>query len=141
MTAPLELFPSRIRFVDENGVLTREAVRALSTLQIRVGGSTAPSTTDLAQTDDDDSGLEEFKAETYKKLDTLFAQPQTVVPPAYVDPMQPLAVPHIAYVDPMYPIAQEHSVIQALLTELSGLREQVTALANQINDIRQGTTL
>ena len=37
--ATLNLFPSRIRFVDQDGMLTPEAVRALSTLTARVGGS------------------------------------------------------------------------------------------------------
>lgn len=36
--AGLDLFPSRVRWVDERGILTPEALRALQTLFTRVGG-------------------------------------------------------------------------------------------------------
>ena len=38
MATALNLFPARIRFVNEDGTLTPEAFRALQTLMVRVGG-------------------------------------------------------------------------------------------------------
>jgi hypothetical protein len=124
--AALDLFPSRIRFVDDGGRLTPEAVRALSDVFARIGGSTGPSTTDLAQTDDDDSALEEFKHEAAKSLDGLGLTPAVVFDP---------------FTDPLHPLAQQHSEMQHLLTELAGLREEVSMLRRQITDLSQGTML
>jgi hypothetical protein len=39
MTAPLNLFPARIRFVNPDGTLTTEALRMLDVLVSRVGGT------------------------------------------------------------------------------------------------------
>lgn len=39
MTAPLNLFPARIRFVNADGTLTTEALRMLDVLVSRVGGT------------------------------------------------------------------------------------------------------
>lgn len=39
MTAPLNLFPARIRFVNSDGTLTTEALRMLDVLVSRVGGT------------------------------------------------------------------------------------------------------
>lgn len=38
MTAPLQLFPARIRFVNADGTLTPEASRALQNLSVQIGG-------------------------------------------------------------------------------------------------------
>lgn len=152
MSTPLDLFPARVRFVDANGLLTREAYLALQGLQIRVGGPTAPSTTDLAQTDDDDSGLEEFKTESFKRFEALEAKPEPVFA-SYVDPLHPLAQPSfpaddplapsvepVAFTDPMNPLVQEHTLIDQLQSEINGLRELVSVLFNRLNDIEQGAT-
>lgn len=121
----LSLFPARVRFVDEKGNLTPEAVRALTKLFERVGGALGPSTTDLSQSDDDDSGLEEFKHEAWK-TDDGFA----------MAPIQQFR----EYEDPMNPLVKEHPAVEQLLNELAGLREQVAVLQTQINDLQQGVT-
>jgi hypothetical protein len=121
--ALLDLFPARVRFTDKDGRLTPEAMRALAALFVRVGGASALSNTELAMSDDDDSGLEELKAELAKSLDAFAMQPRSELDP---------------FTDPLQPIAQEHSGIEHVLTELAGLREQVAALQTQINDLQQG---
>jgi len=49
MATILDLFPARVPFVTADGRLTPEAVRALTTLFVRVGGASAPSNTELAR--------------------------------------------------------------------------------------------
>lgn len=111
MTAPLQLFNTRnARFVNPDGSLTSEAIRMFDLLFIRVGGAVAPSTTDLSQSDDDDSGLEEFKHELSKSIEGLSVAP----------------------------VHQEHSEVQHLMTELAGLREEVATLRAEVQGIQQG---
>lgn len=71
MATSLDLFPARVRIADKDGYASPEFLRALKALFERVGGSTGPSTTDLATSDDDDSGLEEFKHEIIKRIEAL----------------------------------------------------------------------
>jgi hypothetical protein len=126
MSEVLSLFPSRVRFVDANGMLTPEALRALSVLFTRVGGAISPSITDLAVADDEDSGLEEMRHEFTKSVDGLAMAPALVLP---------------VFDDQLQPLAQQHSEVQALQTEIAGLREEVASLRTQVNDIQQGTML
>jgi hypothetical protein len=126
MAGILDLFPARIRFVDADGRLTPEAFRALAKVFERVGGATGPSTTDLATSDDEDSGLEEFKHEVSKMLDGLAMLPATVPDP---------------FTDPLHPLPQEHVDVQHLLTELAGLREEVARLRAEVQGIQEGTML
>lgn len=135
----LTQFKSNVAFTDANGRLTKEASLFLQGLFRRVGGSTAPTIEELSVIDDEDSGLEEFKAEQFKAIDGLGMEPPVsfpvtdgdVAPPASFDPFQ----------DPLHPLALAHSEIQQLQTELAGLREEVAVLKTQINDILQGTDL
>jgi hypothetical protein len=136
MATALDLFPARVQFVDANGRLTPEAVRALTTLFIRVGGSNAPSNSELAISDDDDSGLEEIKAEISKALDGLSMQP-VAESVAFIDPLNPIPQEHIPLADPA-PLPQEHVHTEQVLTELAGLRELMATMQTQINDLQQG---
>jgi hypothetical protein len=135
----LDLFPARVRFVDADGRLTVEAFRALAKVFERIGGSTGPSTTDLATSDDEDSGLEEFKHEVSKTLDGLAMLPPSAFDP-FTDPLHPLAQPHDPYTDPLHPLPQEHVDVQHILTELAGLREEVTRLRAEVQGLQEGTT-
>ena len=136
----LSLFPARIRFVDKDGLLTQEAVRALAKLFERVGGFTGPSVIDLSQADDDDSGLEEFKHETAKALDGLAMAP-VAVPQELADPLHPLAPQHHAYEDHQHLLAYAHPEVEQLLSEVSELRAQVAEMRKQIQGLLEGTTL
>jgi hypothetical protein len=124
--AILDLFPARVRFVDADGRLTVEAFRALAKVFERIGGATGASTTDLAQSDDEDSGLEEFKHEVTKTLD------------GFTDQLHPLAQPHDPYTDPLHPLPQEHADVQHILTELAGLREEVNSLRAEVQGLQEG---
>jgi len=113
MATSLDLFPARVRIADENGFASQEFLRALRALFVRVGGATGPSTTDLATSDDDDSGLEEFKAEIAKALEGLESAP--------------VAAPAV--------------VADDLNTEFAAMREQIADLYTQIAALQQGTDL
>lgn len=127
MANPLQLFTTRAsKFTHPDGTLTREAIRTFELLFDRVGGSTSASTSDLAISDDDDSGLEEFKHEAGKLLDGIRMEPPVVFP---------------EFTDPLHPLHQEHSEIQHLLAEVSELRDLVAELQKQINGIQEGTTI
>jgi hypothetical protein len=134
----LDLFPARVRFVDANGLLTTEAFRALQKVFERVGGATGSSTSDLANSDDEDSGLEEFKHEVSKTLDGLALEPAAVFEP-FTDPLHPLAQPHDPFTDPLHPLPQEHIDVQHLISELAGLREEVTRLRAEVQGLQEGT--
>ena len=143
--AALDLFPARVAigYATVAGervpiLASPEFIRALGTVLDRLGGPTGQSITDLAQADDDDSGLEEFKSEVAKKLDGLAMEPRHPFEPAQGDMSPPDSF--AAFVDPMHPLAQPAEV-QQLQTEVSELREQVHKLRTQINDILQGTQL
>lgn len=124
--AVLDLFPARVAFVDlQTGRLTNEAYRALNAVFARIGGASAPNNNELAVSDDDDGGLEEFKHETSKAIQSL-----SLLPPVVIEP----------YTDPLHPIQQAHAEVQHLMTELAELREQMAVLVTRINDIEQGST-
>jgi hypothetical protein len=156
MTTPLQLFPARVAIGRaSDGTLiyaSDEFLRALQKLFERVGGATGPSTTDLNISDDEDSGLEEFKLEQWRRNDACDMTPLAVFESftdpmhplaefvAFTDPMHPLSEP-VAFTDPMPPLVQQHPDQQALQTELSELREEVARLRSQIDGILQGTDL
>lgn len=111
MATTLALQPPRVPLVDpKTGLVTREWYVYFERLQDRVGGYDGPSTVDLAQSDDDDSGLEEFKHEFSKALDALAIQP---------------------------PQAPEMRV-EALETEVAQLRELIAVLLKEIDGLKQG---
>lgn len=138
MNNPLDLFQARVPFVDDKGRLTPEALRSFRLLLLRVGGTVGPSTTDLNISDDEDSGLEEFKLDVWKRLEAGDVNPLPVSEP-FTDPMHPFSVIE-PYTDPMHPLDQPFPDVQQLMTEVSELREEVTRLRRQINDIQQGTS-
>lgn len=123
----LQIFTTRAsKFTHPDGTLTREAIRMFDMLFDRVGGATSVSMADLALSDDDDSGLEEFKHETGKVLDGIRMEPVPVF---------------AGFTDPLHPLHQEHSEVQHLIAEVSELRDLVAELQKQINGIQEGTTL
>jgi hypothetical protein len=73
----LFLQPPRVALVNATGTITREWYEFFRSAFERMGGTNGSSTTDLSQSDDDDSGLEEFKHEFLKSVDA-----QSVAPPA-----------------------------------------------------------
>jgi hypothetical protein len=122
----LQIFTTRAsKFTHPDGTLTREAIRMFDMLFDRVGGATSVSMADLALSDDDDSGLEEFKHEAGKVLDGLGMVPPVVFP---------------EFTDPLYPLHQDHPEVQQLLSEVAELRAQVAEMQKQINGIQEGTT-
>lgn len=130
----LDLFPSRIRFVDTEGRLTAEAVRALNTVFDRIGGASGTSTSDLAITDDDDSGLEEFKSEFGKSLQGVDSTSGSRLDDFTSETAKAFDALNVS------PISQAHVQIEQLLSELNGLRDVVAELAKRVSGIEQGTT-
>lgn len=111
MSNALSLFPSRVQFVDpKTGLLTVPALKALAMLLDRVGGPVAPTITELSFSDDEDSGLEEFRAESAKFLEGL-----SVLPP------QP-----------------DYQAIEHLQTQLEEAREQIAEMRKELDDLKQG---
>ena len=92
----------------------------------RVGGTVSASTSDLALSDDDDSGLEEFKHEAGKVLDGIRMEPV----PVFAE-----------FTDPLHPLHQEHPEVQQLLAEVSELRALVAEMQKQIQGLQEGTTI
>ena len=109
MANPLSLFPARIRFVNADGTLTPEAYRSLQGLLERVGGPVAPGIGDLDAQQLASTGAPELRAELVAAIDGLASVPA-------IEPLQ----------------------IDALLSEIHGLRETVARLASKINDLEQG---
>jgi hypothetical protein len=105
------VFPPHVRFVNPEGKLTKEALDIFTVLLQRVGGATSISITELQISDDEDSGLEEFRHENNKALDAL-----AMFPPA------------------------SSFVVEQLQSEVNELRERVAVLTTQINDLQQGPT-
>lgn len=140
MANPLQLFTTRAsKFTHPDGTLTREAIRTFELLFDRVGGAVSASTSDLALSDDDDSGLEEFKHEAGKALDGIRMEPVPVFA-EFTDPLHPLPVANQEFSDPLYPLHQEHPEVQQLLAEVSELRALVAEMQKQINGLQEGTT-
>jgi hypothetical protein len=113
--AVLDLFPARVAIghVNKQPVYASdEFLRALRVAFLRLGGAIGPSTTDLAVSDDDDSGLEEFKAEMFKALTGLDLQPR-----------------------------YEPSREDQLEAEIASLREEIAVLRTAIDAINQGAEL
>ena len=93
MSNALYFVPPRGPFVDpRTGELSRSAVRFLSGLFDRVGGTTGESTTDLATSAFEDAGIEETKAALYRLADDLRVAPPSIpATPGDDDPTQRLA--------------------------------------------------
>lgn len=127
MANPLQLFTTRAsKFTHPDGTLTREAIRTFEILFDRVGGPVSASTSDLAVSDDDDSGLEEFKHEAGKVLDGIRMEPV----PVFAE-----------FTDPLHPLHQEHPEVQQLLSEVAELRALVAEMQKQIQGLQEGTTI
>jgi hypothetical protein len=103
------VFPPHVRFVTQTGTLTKEALDIFAVLLQRVGGATSISITELALSDDEDSGLEEFRHENTKALEALAMAPASV-----------------------------SVAVEQLQSEVNELREVVAVLRTQINDLQQG---
>ena len=93
MSGALYFVPPRGPFIDpRTGELSRSAVRFLSGLFDRVGGTTGESTTDLAASAFEDAGTEETKAALYRLADDLAVMPpSSPAAPSDDDPTQRLA--------------------------------------------------
>ena len=113
MAEVLNLFPARIQFVNPDGTLTLQAYRALQTLMVRVGGPIAPTINELDAQQYADAGIEEGKASLFAFMRDMESTPQ---------PDRPIQV-------------------ENLVTEVASLREAISNLMTQINDINQRVEL
>ena len=123
MANVLNLFPSRIRFVNEDGTLTPEAYRTLQTLLVRVGGPISESITEIvASLTDAQTAIGVIDAEILAISSEVGNAPIPLMP---------------VFQDPLLP-PQSCAVVEALQSDINALRETVAALTTQINDLKQG---
>ena len=113
MAVPLNPQPARIPLVDSRGLVTVEWQRFFEALFWRVGGTSGESTTDLMALALDDAGAEELEGALYRLTDEVRALPA---------PAPAVAAPDI------------------IPSELQELRERVTRLERQIEDMQKGQT-
>lgn len=104
----LTLPRAQIPLVDANGQVNREWYRYFSDLTKRAGGVDGSSSEDLTLSQFEGAGIEESKQAGFRLADE-------------VGQLPPLM-----------------AVIEAQQTEISDLREAIAALAQAIQDIRQG---
>jgi len=110
----LILQPPRVHLVDQaTGLVSKEWYRYFLDLQERVGGVSAPSNSELAESAPDDSGIEETRAELYSLRDSLM----------------------------LGPIAEPTPYEQFLETAIGDLRAQNSVMQGQIQDLNQGYQL
>lgn len=105
----LTLPRAQIPLVDANGQVNREWYRYFNDLTKRAGGVDGSSSEDLTLSQFEDAGIEEAKQSAFRLADE-FGQ----LPPAV------------------------SMLIEAQQTEISDIREAIAALAQAIQDIRQG---
>lgn len=111
MAQALSLFPARVQFVDPaTGLLTVPALKALAMLLDRVGGPVAPTITELSFSDDEDSGLEELRAEGAKFIEGL-----SMLPP------QP-----------------DYQSVEHLQTQVEEAHALIAELRKELEDLKQG---
>lgn len=122
----LHLTPPRVQIVDAKGMITKEWFRFFLTLFNRVGGSVAPSNTDLTESLPEDAGVEETKAWLYRLADELSVVP---APAQYIPPDD---------VSPLYVAPQMDQDIE---TRVNALAAELDAIRTQMNDLKQGVTL
>lgn len=109
----LYFVPPRGPFVDPaTGTLTRTADLFLRGLYSRVGGATGEGTQDLSASAFDDAGTEEQEAALYALADAGGQHP----------PVETLSAPGLV----------------EIAAEFAQMREEIAALRQQINDIKQG---
>jgi hypothetical protein len=108
------------------GCVTREWYPFLMGLQDRSGGATGPSTTDLAASMFEDSGIEETKATLFRLADDVNQLP-AYTPDAAPPELVPPSVPFV--------------VFEQILTELQAQRDQIAELTKTIQGLQQGLTL
>lgn len=127
MSEALKFLPPRVALTDpRTGLISREWYLFFQGIFDRVGGSTGSSTTDLSSSLFEDAGSGETNA-------LLFAAEQALSQL----PIQQLSVPDDKLLEPRY----EPSAVEALQTELNGLRELVQELSKELDALKQATTL
>lgn len=114
MSEALKFLPPRVALMDpRSGLISREWYLFFQAVYDRIGGATGPSTTDLSTSLFEDAGSGETNA-------LLFELEQSVS---------------------QTPAQYDQYVADALLAEVSALREQVAELSKEIEAIKQGVVI
>jgi hypothetical protein len=137
MTEPLRLLPPRVPLVDpKTGNMSRDWYMFFQQLYERVGGATAPSNADIAADLFEDAGSGELTAQLFGVSDDLHQAPPVVEALAADDQTPPL-VPALG-VDDQTPPSVCCLLPDDQTNEVAELREQVTALTDQLNGAMSG---
>lgn len=102
----------------------------------RAGGSSGPSTTDLATSAFEDSGVEELRLDSYRLLDELRQLPPTIQAIAD-DPQTPPYEP-MPWPDPLTPIYETAAQPEDQAARVEALEAQMAEIARQIDALMQG---
>lgn len=126
MSNALKFIPPRVQLTDpRTGLISREWYLFFQGLFERVGGADGPSTPDLSGSLFEDAGSGETNAMMFQLETDLKQAPPYEPPPIEQDQ------------SPRY----EQYVVEALTTELSGLRELVHELSKEVDALKQATSL
>lgn len=127
MSEAIKFLPPRVALTDpRTGLISREWYLFFQGIFDRVGGATGSSTTDLSSSLFEDAGSGETNALLFSAEQALSQLPAT-----------PAVVPNDQSLEPRY----EEYVLEALQTELNGLRELVQELSKELDALKQATTL
>lgn len=127
MSDPLKFIPPRVALTDpRTGLISREWYLFFQGIYIRAGGATGPSTTDVSGSLFEDAGSSETNAMLFSLEDELKQAPQSEL--LNTEP---------ADQSPKY----EQYTLDALTTELNGLRELVAELTKEVESLKQATSL
>lgn len=126
MSTALKFMPPRVPLADpRTGLISREWYLFFQGVYDRIGGADGPSTTDVSGSLFEDAGSGETNAMLFTLEDELKQAP----------PYEPL--PADQDQAPRY----ELYTLEALTTELNGLRELVSELTKEVEALKQATSL
>lgn len=129
MTNALRFVPPRVQLVDpRTGMISREWYLFLQGVFDRIGGADSASIPDLTASLFEDAGSSETNAMLFS-VEQAFGQNPADVGLLGSETLLTL------------PPREDNPIIDALLAELSGLRDQVAELVKEIESIKQGTLI
>lgn len=127
MATALKFMPPRVPLADpRTGLISREWYLFFQGVYDRIGGADGPSTTDVSGSLFEDAGSGETNAMLFTLEDALEQVPPDAPLPADDQDQAP---------------RYELYMLEALTTELNGLRELVSELTKEVEALKQATSM